>query len=291
MLNESIEKIFFIRDKQGFSCELHFASGLDVLPSQFELMDVPSEEDQVLFDASFDFQTNLDKFLNMNKKLLHLFVPNLFNAKMKKKLFFDEQVFKEEDFIVPKSGFELTEEGLLEHFKALHASRPPSRIHPDGTFTARKPDGAGVYVQLSLILEEAFKEPTYDTDGYADYRWVFSKDTSTISLEWYNLVTFDNTLITSRLYHRYLDEKSIIFREYDQQFLWYEPAEGESIAVKYSGLSAFRVKKEFAEKFDLEYVYLMLREPEFSKQFPGPVTIKHILSGWIPEIDFSKQKE
>jgi hypothetical protein len=298
-INEKIEKLILVQDAQEIYCELYFADYPDAEPRQVSLSDFEIDG-KLLFVPQSDFEENLHNFLNLKDKFLYLLIGQLFNSEMKRRIMFHEEEFNEEGFgeedfreenaVLPKKQFEISPEALFKDLIDQYNRQPLSKINPDGTFAAMKPQGSENYLQLSEILEDACKEPEIDEEGYSIFRPVFSKDNDVLSVEWYNLVTLANILTDSRLYDRYLDESTIIFREFDEQFLWFEPKENESIAFKYSGIAAYKIKKEYSSLFDLEYVYLMMKNLNFKNQFPNPINISTLISGWIPEIPYSDQK-
>ena len=151
--------------------------------------------------------------------------------------------------------------------------------------------GKREYVQLREILEEGCKSSSTDDKGYSETRPVFNYDTKFISAGSYDLVTPARSLILSGLYTHYIDEPAILFKEGTNSILFFLPGKNESLAIKGSGISTYKVKNELQESWSPEFIYLMMKNENFGNQFREGMNSVSLLEGWIPVIPLVKQKE
>ena len=147
------------------------------------------------------------------------------------------------------------------------------------------------YVQLGEILEEGCKSPSYDDKGYAESRPVFNYDTKFITAGSYDLVSPARSLIFSGLYSGYIDEPSILFKEGENRILFFLPRKNESLAIKGSGITTYRIKDELRDSYFTEFIYLMMKNENFASQFIAGMNNLSLPEGWIPKLPLVKQKE
>ncbi len=199
------------------------------------------------------------------------------------KKFLDVQSSKEENTDNKK---------IIDLLKGMAENGEEEMIRINTEFDVERPEDSEEveYVCLHDILQAGFKTPEVDENGYSLSRPVFNTETPTLDLGIYKLASSTKSFLSSRLYSRYTDEPTIIFRERDNKVFYFLPKEDESFAIKMSGLEGYGLKESAQGLFYLEYIYLMMSIPQFSKQFPKGMNIKSVLKGWIPVMPIEAQK-
>ena len=151
--------------------------------------------------------------------------------------------------------------------------------------------GPDSYVQLKDIMIQGYKTPEWDENGHSVPRPVLNSETGILDLGLYSLVSFKKFVVASPRYNRYIDEPIILFSEHDRKIILCLPKDGVSIAVKVDGIEGFSINPVLIHQYRLEYIYLMMRNEKFLAQFPEGMNALSLLNGWIPRMDFEKQKE
>jgi hypothetical protein len=271
-LRPELEEVYIFQKENGVFCELIFCKESKIEKELNNLSFIYNNEDKY-FDVNKGINTNVADFLMLDDYTLLLATDKMFTDEMQGEI-------KQGNLINYLSNEKYYN---ISHFEPINDSniinKEPNSI--------QKPS----IIKLSDILFPAEKEPLFDKDGYSEYRAVFNEITPIIEIENYDLISVSQCMITSRLYYRYIDENTIIFREIDQKMLWYEAKQQNPIAIKGNGLYACKIKNEFKDQYDLEYIYLHLRHPKFYEQFKNGITSENILTGWIPYESYDKQVE
>ena len=111
-------------------------------------------------------------------------------------------------------------------------------------------------------LENAFKEPEVDNDGYAKETLpVVWNPCPTYMLENRCVVAASKLTTAGNLYTQYVDEACIIVDEYQSRLLLFLPdMDCSAVAFKGGGWSALRVKPEFKMFLNLVNLYDELQE-------------------------------
>ena len=167
------------------------------------------------------------------------------------------------------------------------------RIRASTVFpVARPPDWQVTdYVQLREILEAGCKISPTDDKGYSEPRPVFNYNTGTIIAGSYELVTPAKSIMLSSLYVNYIDEPAILFKEGDNKIMLFLSGKNESLAIKGSGITVYKLKDEYKDLYSIEFIYLMMKNQNFAHQFKDGMNSKCLLEGWIPELHKEKQKK
>lgn len=279
-LQPDLEEVYILHKENKVFCELIFSKESGIEKELNDLSFIYNNEDKY-FDVNKGINSNVADFLMLDEYTLLLATDKMFTDEKQKQI---EKIQQKQHFITRYDDkYFLFDFHSNDDFDPIDAS---SKINKE-SITVQQPS----IIKLSDILVPAEKEPLYDKDGYSEYRVVFNEVTPIIVLENYDLISVSQCMISSRLYYRYIDENTIIFRENDQKMLWYEASQQNPIAIKGNGLYGFKIKKEFESQYDLEYIYLYLRHPKFHGQFKKGITSENILTGWIPYQSFDKQVE
>ena len=150
--------------------------------------------------------------------------------------------------------------------------------------------GPDSYVQLKEIMIRGYKTPEWDENGHSVSRPVLNSESGILDFGLYSLVSFNKFVVASPRYNRYIDEPIILFSEHDRKIILCLPKDGVSIAVKSGGLEGFSLNPDLIREYHLEYIYLAMRHERFLAQFPEGMNALSLLNGWIPRMDFEKQK-
>lgn len=146
------------------------------------------------------------------------------------------------------------------------------------------------YIQLKEILVAGFKYAKPNKNGYCYSRPAISAKSQAVFAGSFEFLSSERTVVSSFRYQNYMDSSTIVFREHDQKILLYLPKPGQTAAIMGNGLCGYSLNEQYNNHYNLQYVYLMMKQPQFAKQFPLGLSNSCLLDGYIPKLNKNQQE-